>query len=318
MTASRHSKRPVSGKEEKSQEKILLNNKVCVSVLGPSGMVGSQIETVLRARGHEVTTLGRRDADISFDVSSNLNVLLDTRPDYVINCIGVIPQKTPGGIDSQFRYALSVNSVFSQKLAHWAAEQEVKLIQIGTDCVFSGDRGGYDEDSKRDARDAYGISKILGESHNPYQMLIRCSVVGAERYGKASLLEWALGHPLGATVAGYSDQFWNGVTTLAFARVVSGIIQSSSFEAGTFHLVPLNEVSKFSLVREICKNSGRSDLIVDPVASGEPKDLTLRTKNPEKLARLWEIGGYSSIPSIEFLIQESFYFDSKIRASRKD
>lgn len=312
ITASRESRSPVSGQPEKSKKKIPPPNEARVSILGPSGMLGSQIEKVMRARGNLVTTLGRRDANIFFDVSTNLDVLRDTRPDYVLNCIGVIPQKTPGYTDLDLNAALEVNAIFSQRLARWATNHEVRLIQIGTDCVFSGAQGDYIEDSPRDACDVYGISKILGESTSPFQMLIRSSVIGQERYGRSSLLEWVLGQPYGSRVPGFTDRLWNGVTTLAFAKVVSGVIESASFSAGTVHLVPLNRMTKFSLVQEICTASGRSDLTVNPVSSGVPKDMTLNTKFPELVAQLWRNGGYRSIPPIEFLIQECFEFHGKV------
>jgi len=38
-----------------------------------------------------------------------------------------------------------------------------RLIQISSDGVFSGMRGGYTEDDPPDAADVYGLSKLLGE-----------------------------------------------------------------------------------------------------------------------------------------------------------
>ncbi len=301
-----------------SNSSTFQSTSVRVSLLGPSGMLGSQVERVLQHRGFQVVTLGRRDSDVSFDVSTNLDVLLATKPDYVVNCIGLIPQKSTGGNSMDINSALLVNSVFSQRLARWAEDHEVRLIQIGTDCVFSGTQGGYDEGSPRDASDVYGISKILGESDNPYQMLIRSSLVGPERYGKTSLLEWVLGHPYGSEVPGFTDRLWNGVTSLAFAKVIAGVIETNSFKAGTVHLVPLNQVTKFALVSEICTSSGRSDLTVAPVSSQSSKNMTLKTKYPKKIAELWETGGYSEVPSIEFLVRESFDFQGKIGLLEKD
>ena len=42
-------------------------------------------------------------------------------------------------------------------------KEDIRYIQIGTDCVFSGKDGGYVEDSFMDAEDLYGKSKIVGE-----------------------------------------------------------------------------------------------------------------------------------------------------------
>jgi len=75
-------------------------------------------------------------------------------------------------------------------------------------------------------------------------MLIRYSIIGREVHTGNSLMEWVLKQPLGATINGYTNHIWNGVTTLHFSKIFSGIIETNSFQAGIQYLIPKNIISK--------------------------------------------------------------------------
>jgi dTDP-4-dehydrorhamnose reductase len=150
----------------------------------------------------------------------------------------------------------------------------------------------------------YGKTKSKGEVVSPNVMHIRVSTIGREINRSTLLLEWVLSHPQGATIPGYTDHFWNGVTTNHFAKVVRGIIEQNEFKSGLSHLVPGNELTKAELVRKIASAFGRSDLIVKDTESGKPINRTLATNNPELNQRLWAGAGYAEIPTIEQLIAE--------------
>lgn len=276
-----------------------------VLVLGHSGMLGHEMVRVLKQEGIAVTTSGRSGADIQFDVSKM--DLVDSRLqgfDYFINCIGLTTHNINESDPASVSRAKQLNTDFPKQLAIFAEDSGAKVIQIATDCVFSGSKGSYLETDPHDATDVYGKTKSDGEIDSPAVMQLRCSIIGRETKGKKSLLEWVIGQPQGATVPGFTDRHWNGVTTTAFARVVAGIILSSGFKAGTRHLIPADQMTKFELVSEISKAFGRDDLKVSPKDSGVAKDLTLSTIDPEFNLRLWRAAGYQSIPSIKELIAE--------------
>jgi dTDP-4-dehydrorhamnose reductase len=99
-----------------------------------------------------------------------------------------------------------------------------RLIHASTDCVFSGRHGRYRVDDERDAKDVYGLSKILGEqiAANGRCTVIRCSVVGPEVNGSYGLMGWFLRQH--GAVEGYLNHLWNGITTLEWAKVCSEVI----------------------------------------------------------------------------------------------
>lgn len=276
-----------------------------VLVLGHSGMLGHEMVRVLKQEGIAVTTAGRTGADIEFDVSKI--DLSDSRLqgfDYLINCIGLTTHNINESDQASVSRAKLLNTEFPKQLASFAETSGAKVIQIATDCVFSGSKGSYLETDLHDATDVYGTTKSAGEIDSSAVMQLRCSIIGRETKGKKSLLEWVIGQPQGASLPGFTDRHWNGVTTTAFARVVAGIIQSSSFRSGTRHLIPADQMTKFELVSKISEAFGREDLKVSPKASGVAKDLTLSTIDPEFNAGLWRAAGYRSIPSIKELIAE--------------
>ena len=224
--------------------------------------------------------------------------------DYVINCIGVINKSIVEESAESRQSALSINGLFPYKLNALASERGFRIIQIATDCVFSGASGGYLESDLHDTIDTYGKTKSLGEVPSENMMNIRVSIIGREVSSKVSLFEWVRNQPLNSQIHGYSDHFWNGVTTQAFSRICRGVIENSGFIAGTHHLVPADIMSKFELVTAIANRIGRSDIDILERPSGNRVDRTLATINASLNEQMWVNGGYTSIPSIASLVSD--------------
>jgi dTDP-4-dehydrorhamnose reductase len=224
--------------------------------------------------------------------------------DYVINCIGVINKSIVEESAASRQSALLINSIFPYKLDDLASERGFRIIQIATDCVFSGASGGYLESDKHDTTDTYGKTKSLGEVPSENMMNLRVSIIGREVSSKVSLFEWVRNQPLNSQIHGYSDHFWNGVTTQAFSRICRGIIENSGFVAGIHHLIPADTMSKFELVTSIANKTGRSDIDILERPSGKRVDRTLATINASLNEQMWVNGGYSLIPNIASLVSD--------------
>lgn len=274
-------------------------------MFGPSGMLGHEIVRVLRLSGLEVSTAGRTNAEISFDAEKS--DFQDSRLrgfDYSVNCIGLTTHLINDANAEDEKKAQALNTKFPEQLARFAENDGSKLIQIATDCVYSGSKGGYVESDPHDADDVYGKTKSAGEILSASAMHLRSSIIGREQKDRRSLLEWVLSRPENSEIPGFTDRLWNGVTTTAFAKVVLGIIKNNGFRSGVWHLVPKGSLSKFELVSLIAQNFGRTDIHVTPAQSGRPKDLTLSTNHPEANQSFWSGAGYQKIPSIQELIAE--------------
>lgn len=216
--------------------------------------------------------------------------------DFIINCIGAVPQRKPSKADM-----LAVNGSFP----HWLAENtKANIIQIATDCVYSGRHGGYTERHPHNPIDFYGQTKSVGEIIKRNIMLIRCSIVGYSPSDSASLAGWIRHLPENARVEGYANHLWNGVTTDAFARVVDGIIRERLFYPGLVHLVPQNTITKNRLVQELANRLGRRDIQIVPTITPNPVNRTLKTLYPDVNENLWSAAGFYDLPTIQRLIRD--------------
>jgi dTDP-4-dehydrorhamnose reductase len=231
--------------------------------------------------------------------------------DYVINCIGIIKPYINDSDTKQTETAFEINGVFPNRLQAWATERGAKVIQIATDCVFSGSKGNYLETDEHDALDVYGKSKSKGEAKGDSMMHLRVSIIGPEVDRNSSLLEWVRNQPKNAEIPGYTDHFWNGITSMHFAKIARGIIENDLFEAGVFHVLPQDSATKCELVTLIAKYLGRSDIKVIPTETGANINRTLDTNFPAKNKGFWQGAGYDSPPTIEQLVSEVIASKSK-------
>ena len=264
-------------------------------------------EVIVTSRRQVLESLPANFSNIMFDAATDdLHDALRrlSKVDYVVNCIGIIKPYINDSDDKQRQTAVEVNSLFPQKLADWASATGAKVIQIATDCVFSGSRGSYLESDPHDALDVYGKSKSLGEVPNESMMHLRVSIIGPEMGRSTSLLEWVKNQPKGAQINGFTDHVWNGVTTNHFGKLARGIIEGNLFKTGVFHVVPGNRLPKDKLVQKIASVFGRDDIEIQPKASGNTVDRTLETTNPEFNMALWVAAGYKTPPTIEKMLEE--------------
>jgi dTDP-4-dehydrorhamnose reductase len=257
---------------------------VKVLVLGAGGMLGNRV--VKQLNGLNVIAPTRDE----YNAPESLNKFKLTKRDWVVNCIGAIPQKNYNAAEM-----LKLNADYP----HLIADTEAKVIQIATDCAFNGDCGQYTEEDERDATDKYGQSKILGEL--PSFMNLRCSIVGSELTSKKSLFEWLRNQPEGATVSGFANHYWNGITTDAFGLIVRGLVEANFYATGTQHVIPADSVTKYELIKMFAKKLGRDDLTIMPTITGKV-DRTLATVRPGLNETLWRLAGYNSAPTVQELI----------------
>jgi len=280
-----------------------------VLVLGSTGMLGSAVTRALQERGHEVITASRSNG-IKFDA-----VNLDTEDllkaaglqggDFVVNCVGLTKSRIDETSMTSRSLAVKLNIDFPDDLARSAEQAGVNVIQVATDCVFSGLSGGYSESSAHDPLDVYGKTKSLGETPSPNVMHLRCSLLGPEIGSSSLFFEWVRQQPINSQIYGYTNHLWNGLSSFAFGKVVSGVISEDLFKSGVRHLVPSNHVTKDELVRLELSALGRDDVQVTSTEDEHPIDRTLRTGRPEFNKQLFLAAGYKRIPTIEEMVLEA-------------
>lgn len=287
-----------------------------VLVLGGTGMLGSMIVSKLAQEGDlDITATGRnftlreRGKErlpsvhwIHFDaLTSPISSY-----DWIINAIGI----TKPHIDESNHYsvlrAININARFPYHLIPYSA----KVIQIATDCVFSGTKGNYVETDSHDATDVYGKSKSLGEVRADNFYNLRCSIIGPEpRLKSKFLIDWLIKQPEGATVQGFSNHLWNGITTLHFAKLCYAIIKNDLAPLSLMHVVPGESVDKWTLLNKLAQAYGRTDITINKKPAEYAVDRTLSTAIPDVNAALWKAAGYKEIPDMDTMLTELADFD---------
>jgi dTDP-4-dehydrorhamnose reductase len=285
-----------------------------VAILGSTGMLGSAFTNLMVGNRYKITEFNRTGRplvsensavafDVTFSDSEIQRVFYKKNFDYVVNAIGAIKQiideKDPASVENAYK----VNSDFPSFLDSYSKATGTPVIQIGTDCVYSGLKGGYKESDLFDPIDVYGKSKVKGENISTNTMILRCSIIGKEINRSKSILSWLLTQKYGATVNGYVDHYWNGVTTLDFAKITLGIIEKNAFSKGISHLVPADTLNKYQLLVLIANAFGRSDLEIREFKTSNVIDRTLSTDFSIQNQKFWDLGGYEVIPTIHEMIK---------------
>lgn len=228
-----------------------------ILIIGSKGMAGHMIKNYLESRNKyeiystfrkkENEILNEREFDLDAFNTEKLREILNTvKPDFVINCIGILNQFAEENPD----IAIYVNGYFPHLLDRLSKEYGYKLIHITTDCVFSGKKGNYTENDFRDADSYYGRSKAIGEVNNNRTLTFRTSIIGPDiNENGIGLFNWFTKQS--GEINGYSNVFWSGVTTLELAKAIEVSFEQNI--SGIYHLTNNEKISKYDLLKLFAK-----------------------------------------------------------------
>jgi len=227
-----------------------------ILILGADGMIGhkmaqslSHFDLYLNSRSHSNylqehfpnSTLSNFDF-----LNQNIEDLIDKiSPDYVINAVGITIRR--GASDN--KETNLINSQLPKKIDFWCKENQKKQIHFSTDCVFSGDKGNYNDLDLPDAKDHYGKSKGDGEINSMSTLTIRSSMIGKEIYNKTELLEWVISNK-NKNIKGFDNAIYSGVTTLWMSNTVNEIIKNYPDLRGIYN-ISSPPISKYELITKI-------------------------------------------------------------------
>jgi dTDP-4-dehydrorhamnose reductase len=243
-------------------------------ILGGSGMLGHKLLQVASERFETYATLhaslagshaanvldpSRTIEHIAADRLDSVAGALDAaRPDVVVNCIGIVKQREDAHDPIT---SITVNALFPHQLADLCRQRGARLIQISTDCVFSGHGSRYTETDLPDPEDLYGRSKLLGEVEGEGCLTIRSSMIGRELGTDHGLVEWVLSQR-GRTVRGFRRAIFSGLTTLELSRIICEVAERHRDLHGLWH-VAAEPISKLELLHLI-RDTYSLDLTIEP------------------------------------------------------
>jgi len=229
-----------------------------VLIIGHTGMLGNTVYDYLIGEVDSLTVISERWPSTPFK-----NMIKEFDGDYIINCIGAIPQRT-----DKFK--------INYELPMWLDENvDCRVIHPATDCEMDDDE--------------YGKSKFKAGRylaiHGSKTKQIVTSIIGHELNTKVSLLDWFLSSE--ESVSGYTECYWNGNTTLEWTKqAYTMMLNWEKYSKRT--VISSNCISKYKLLT-IIKEVYNKDIIineddqvkVNKCLSGQIKTLPIKEQLKE-------------------------------------
>ena len=286
------------------------NQSMKVMVLGASGMLGHLLTTYLEEGGHDVVAVSRRGTFGRVPIAVDLedwteleSQIVIHKPKWIVNAAGLLNDE----VDNYAASAILINVYLPRKLAETGTGLGFRLITIGSDCVFEGDRGHYSVTDRPDAVSSYGKTKHLGEVVSDRDLTIRTSIIGPEidQAGRG-LLQWFMAQETEAD--GWTSAVWTGLTTLELAKVIEALVSGRLDQTGLWHCVPDTSINKYELL-QIMNDTFREEAIDINSVRGLSHDRSLVNDRPNT----WRVPSYAEMMSelrVWVTEHQNFYIDT--------
>lgn len=231
-------------------------------ITGAGGMLGTDLEQELIARGESVAALSRADLDVT-DSRLVDAAVAEHAPDVILNCAAYTKVDLA---ESEEPLANAINGSAVELLAAAANENRALLVQVSTDFVFDGAKQTpYEVDDPTNPLSVYGKSKLLGEiaaAHAREHLIVRTSWlfgVHGPNFVEAIREQIARGtNPLRVVM----DQRGRPTYTPHLARAIVCLVLQEA--RGLVHYADADECSWFDFACAIAEGSG---VDVQPVTS---------------------------------------------------
>jgi dTDP-4-dehydrorhamnose reductase len=165
-----------------------------ILLLGHNGLLGNMVFKYFKSKTYDIITTDLRWPNEDFK-----KFILENKVDFIINCIGIIPQKKPKN---------ELYELVNNKLPIWLDNLNINIIHPDTD---------------EPADTPYGIAKDNARKNiGKNTKIIKTSIIGFEKSTNFSFLEWFLNSE--GKVNGYTNQYWNGITTFEWAKYAEKMI----------------------------------------------------------------------------------------------
>jgi dTDP-4-dehydrorhamnose reductase len=220
-----------------------------IIVIGSNGMLGQMVSSFFKREGFDIVKFNKRFDENS--IHGYLDEINSYESSLVINCVGKIKQKSSSAYD-----LFTSNTILPLELSR-SLKDEHFLIHPSTDCVFDGTSlMPYSLADNHTANDIYGISKSFGEiaiANRPNSLVIRVSIIGPDVNSSKGLLSWFLSNSPNSKLNGFTNHFWNGITTLEWCKRLKELISEDNNKlrlkrVGLLQLGTLNTYSKYEML----------------------------------------------------------------------
>lgn len=235
-------------------------------VLGGTGMLGQDLEALLRRRGETVVALGSAGCDIT-SLEAVETAIAQDAPDVVVNCAAYT---AVDAAESDEAAAFALNATGAFNVARAARAAGAQLVHVSTDYVFDGHaEEPYDVEHPQAPRSAYGRTKAAGEwavrASHPDALVVRTAWLYGAHGGNfvATMLKLARDRETLDVVA---DQIGQPTWTGDLAETIVGLVEAEC-PGGFYHGTSSGRGSWFDLARETFTVAGLDPERVRPTTS---------------------------------------------------
>lgn len=234
-----------------------------ILVLGGTGMAGHTIALYFIEAGHDVTVFSTKAVSFCRTIIGDITDFDYTKTlveqgnfDAIINAIGILNEAA----ENNKSQAVLINTYLPHFLSDLIKNSKTKLIHMSTDCVFSGDKGGYSENDLKDGKTFYDKTKALGEVINDKDLTFRNSIIGPDMSENGiGLFNWFMKQE--TQINGFCKAIWTGVTTLTLAKAMEKAIIDNI--TGVYNLVNNEKISKYSLLKLFNKHFKDDKILIE-------------------------------------------------------
>lgn len=249
-------------------------------VVGGEGLVGLEMQKCLGKKGVAFAASSHREADILHKEALE-EYYQREQPTHIVNCSAYVDVDGAEGEGSSLAYQVNVEGVVH--LAELAKRHRIKLIHIGTDYVFDGEKGGdYVETDQTHPINVYGKTKLEGERRmleiDPGSVCVRSASLYGQ--GKKGLVH---GIVRGLMEKEVVQHVIDQVSTPTNVEDLVEALFDVKGESGVFHFVNGGFVSREGLVLEVKaileeKGIPHRCLKVEGITQKESKRRAIRPK----------------------------------------
>lgn len=262
-----------------------------ILITGASGLLG--INLALEAlKDYEVVGVVHRqrlqepgfkfiETDLLGPNAAN-RVLDETKPDWVVNCAAVA---SLDACEQQPELAQRLNAQMPGHLAKEAAKRGLRFLQVSTDAVFDGVKGGYEEEDSPAPISVYGRTKRLAElavkAAHPHVLIVRPNFFGWSINGQRSLAEFFYNNlSAGKSVPGYVDRIFCPLLVTDLADIILELLEKDL--RGVHHAVSSDHLSKYEFGVALANRFSFDPGLIVPATTGEttaPRAFNLTLRN---------------------------------------
>lgn len=235
-----------------------MGNKIVI--IGGSGLLGVNW-AIHKSQIHEmIVGLNHRNISLKNVTCVKLNTtnlesikgwMDNIRPDILVNAAGLTSVESCEANPSE---AIRINVNLSKNLALAADKYNVKMVQISTDHLFSGQVSKVSELDEPRPLNQYGITKLKAEQEvlkaSPKSLIIRTNFYGWGPRYRQSFTDFIITNlRAGNPIRLFSDVFYSPVIISVLVDTIHELIDRDA--TGIFNIVGDERISKYSFGKKL-------------------------------------------------------------------